>query len=73
MDFAKQVIRFLTGLRDEYWSHHYTLTSSRSDRPLALIGEARATEMLANVFFPLAIAHRPDRWVEVRETSRHDE
>ena len=34
------------------------------DRPLALIGETRATEMLANVFFPLAIAHRPERWAE---------
>ena len=61
-DFARQVIRFLTGLRDEYWSHHYTLVSSRTEKPLALIGEARATEMLANVFFPLAIAQRPERW-----------
>ena len=63
-DFAKQVIRFLTGLRDEYWTHHYTLTSARAARPLALIGESRATETLANVFFPLAIAHRPERWTQ---------
>ncbi len=63
-DFARQVIRFLTSLTDGYWNHHYTLVSSRTDRPLALIGEARATEMLANVFFPLAIAHRAERWTQ---------
>ncbi len=61
-DFAREVIKFLTGLRDPFWDHHYTLTSTRSERPLALIGTARATEMLANVFFPLAIAAHPERW-----------
>ena len=63
-DFAKEVGRFLTGLRDEYWDHHYTLTSGRTERPVALIGQARATEMLANVFFPRAIAVCPERWAE---------
>ena len=61
-DFSKEVVRFLTGLRDEYWDHHYTLRSARTARPQALIGASRATEMLANVFFPLAIARRPERW-----------
>ena len=58
----KAVTKFLTSLHDDYWSHHYTLTSARSERPLALIGATRATEMLANVFFPLAIAANPQRW-----------
>ena len=61
-EFARTVIKFLIGLRDPYWDHHYTLTSTRSERPLALIGTARATEMLANVFFPLAIAAHPETW-----------
>ena len=61
-DLAKEVTKFLTGLRDPFWDHHYTLASSRIDRPLALVGAARATEMLANVFFPLAIAAHPERW-----------
>ena len=61
-DLAKAVTKFLTGLRDDFWDHHYTLTSARSDRPLALIGASRASEMLANVFFPLAIAANPARW-----------
>ena len=61
-DLAKEVKRFLTGLRDPFWDHHYTLASVRADRPQALIGTARATEMLANVLFPLAIAAHPERW-----------
>ena len=63
-EFTKEVIKFLTGLRDEFWDRHYTLTSARSAGAVALIGQARATEMLANVFFPRAIAARPERWSE---------
>ena len=63
-EFTKEVIKFLTGLRDEFWSHHYTLNSSRSPAAVALIGPARATEMLANVFFPRGIAAHPGRWAE---------
>ena len=63
-NFAKEVTRFLTGLRDEFWDVHYTLNSARAARPQALVGASRATEMLANVFFPLAIARHPDRWVQ---------
>ncbi len=61
---AKNVVAFLTGLSDPYWDHHYTLTSVRAARPLALIGPARATEMLANVFFPLAIAGDAAKWAQ---------
>ncbi len=63
-NFAKDVIQFLTGLRDEYWDHRYTLASARVPGVLALVGQARATEMLANVFFPRAIAAHPKRWAE---------
>ena len=59
---AKAVTTFLTGLHDPHWDHHYTLTSARSARPVALIGGTRATEMLANVFFPLAIAEDAGLW-----------
>ena len=61
-DLTKGVTKFLTGLRDPFWDHQYTLTSAPSGRPLALIGATRAREMLANVFFPLAIAANPQRW-----------
>ncbi len=55
---------FCAELRDEYWDHHYTVTSRPAAKRMALIGESRATEMLANVFHPLAIAAEPERWAE---------
>jgi hypothetical protein len=54
----EDVADFCAGLKDEY----YTVTSKPSSRPMALIGESRVIEMLANVFFPLAIATQPGRW-----------
>ena len=63
-DFAKDAAKFLTGLRDDFWDWHYTLVTPRGGRPVALIGASRATEMLANVLFPRAIAARPERWAE---------
>ena len=55
---------FCAELRDEFWDHHYTLTSARSEKPMALVGATRVTEMLANVFFPLAILSDPARWAD---------
>ncbi len=55
---------FCAELRDEYWDHHYTVTSRPAAKRMALIGESRATEILANVFHPLAIAAEPERWAE---------
>lgn len=49
-------------LSDEYWDHHYTVSSKPAAKRMALVGESRVTEMLANVFFPLAIAADPTRW-----------
>ncbi len=53
---------FFAGLRDDYWDSHFTLTSEKMPSPMALAGESRVTEMLANVFFPLAILADPGRW-----------
>ena len=49
-------------LRDAYWEHHYTVTSKTSAKRMALVGESRITEILANVFFPIGIAADPARW-----------
>ena len=61
-DPARDVPRVLGELSDPFWDHRYTLRSARSPRPLALIGGTRATEMLANVFFPRALSARPALW-----------
>lgn len=61
-DPARDVPRVLGELSDPFWDCHYTLASARTPRPLALVGATRATEMLANVFFPRALASRPALW-----------
>ena len=57
-----EVHEFFAQLRDEYWDHHYTVSSRPAAKRMALVGASRVTEMLANVFFPLAIAADPTRW-----------
>ena len=54
---------FFATLSDEFWDFHYTLTSKASPKRMALVGETRVTEMLANVFFPLAYAEDSSRWI----------
>ena len=53
---------FFAKLGDEYWDFHYTVTSKPAAKRMALVGTSRVTEMLANVFFPLAIAADATRW-----------
>lgn len=57
------IIDFFGTLSDDFWCSHYTVTSKPSTRPMALLGESRVTEMLANVFFPLAFAEDSSRWI----------
>ena len=58
------IAAFFGGMRNEYWDHHYTVTSKPSAKRMALVGESRVTEMLANVFYPLGVAAEPSRWAE---------
>ena len=57
----------LTSLTHEYWSSHYTLLAEKSAKPLALIGESRVQEMLANVAYPLLMPERTRLWAEYLE------
>jgi hypothetical protein len=54
-------------LQHEFWSAHYTLSARPSDKPIALIGETRVQEMLANVVYPLLIPERTRLWAEYLE------
>ncbi len=58
------IMDFCGELNDDYWDFHFTVTSKPAEKRMALIGETRVTEMLANVFFPLALAVSPERWDE---------
>ncbi len=57
----------LAALTHDFWSTHYTLTSDPAAKPLALIGETRVHEMLANVAYPLLVPERTRLWAEYLE------
>ncbi len=50
------------GLTDPFWAHHFTLTSARQARAIALLGSSRIAEILANVIFPAVVPRRVDAW-----------
>lgn len=54
----------LEKLEDEYWDRHFTLTSKKSAKPMALIGGSRVGDMMANIFYPLVAQSHPDRWAD---------
>jgi hypothetical protein len=60
----RAVADFLLGLQHSFWNFHYTLTSDASPKEMALIGESRVVEILANVFYPLALSEGRDVWSE---------
>lgn len=64
---ATAIHEFFAKLKDEYWDFHYTVTSKTSPRRMALVGESRVTEMLANVFLPLAIVQDEARWADFKK------
>ena len=57
----------LLGLKHDYWTTHYTLSAEPSARPLALIGETRVQELLANIAYPLLVPERTRLWAEYLE------
>jgi len=49
--------QFFCTLDHPFWNFHYTLTSKAAPNKMALIGKARAADILANVLFPFWLAH----------------
>jgi len=47
---------FFQTLEHPFWNFHYTLTSDPSPKEMALIGESRVLDILANVLFPFWVA-----------------
>jgi hypothetical protein len=71
---AAAVKKFFAGLDHPFWKFHYTLTADASPESMALIGESRVADILANVVFPFwraedacraeAERRRVDVWTE---------
>jgi len=53
------LVDYLAALDDPFWSRRHTLSSGPSRRPVALFGNSRATELLANHLVPLALREDP--------------
>lgn len=63
----KKFSAVLLGLRDDYWDRHYTVLAKPAAKPLALIGETRLQEILANVAYPLLVPEKPELWEEFKQ------
>ena len=53
---------FFLGLRHPFWNSHYTLASAPAPREMALVGESRIAEILANVLLPFFLAEGAEVW-----------
>jgi hypothetical protein len=53
---------FFCELDHPFWKFHYTLTADSSPRKMALIGESRVADILANVLFPFWLSEDADIW-----------
>jgi hypothetical protein len=56
--------KFFGSFSHPFWNVHYTLTSDPALKPMALIGESRVADILANVLFPIWISDNLDVWPE---------
>jgi hypothetical protein len=57
---ATTVANFFSGLDHPFWKFHYTLTAAASPKAMALIGESRVADILANVLFPFWVSEDAD-------------
>jgi hypothetical protein len=64
---AADIREFLADLHHNFWSVHYTLAADSAARPLALIGDSRVAEILANVIYPLALVDEREVWSDYRK------
>jgi hypothetical protein len=58
------VQRYFAGLDHSFWNTHYTIIAEPMPKPIALVGESRIGEILANVLFPFWTCLGADVWPE---------
>ena len=57
-----QIQKLLGNLQHDYWNHHYTIRSTKSVAPIAMLGASRILEMFINAAIPANMASHPDCW-----------
>ena len=61
---ARAIRRFFAGLEHPFWTTHYTLLAAPAAAVMAIAGESRVSEILANVLFPFWMSLDVDNWAE---------
>jgi hypothetical protein len=61
---SAKIENFFRTLEHPFWKFHYTLASAATAKEMALVGDSRIAEILANVFFPFWILEGADVWAE---------
>jgi len=56
------VEEYLSDLSHPFWDTHYTIVADPMPKPIALIGESRIGEILANILFPFWTCLGTDVW-----------
>ena len=51
----RMLAEFFRGLEHPFWNFHYTLTRRSAPKPMALVGDSRIADILANVVFPFLL------------------
>ena len=64
---AVPLVSFLTDLQHHFWSRHYTLGAASASSLLAVIGNSRAADILANVVYPLAVNDGREIWNDYKK------
>jgi len=59
---TKSAHDFLLELHHPFWSFHYTLTSQAASTEMAIIGDSRIADILANVLIPYFLAEGAEVW-----------
>ncbi|MEY2488827.1 MAG: hypothetical protein QOC70_769 [Verrucomicrobiota bacterium] len=59
---AKAAEAFFLGLHHPFWNRHYTLASDPAAGDMALVGQSRIAEILANVLLPFFLAEGVNVW-----------
>ena len=59
---AAAMENFFHTLDHPFWKFHYTMTADASPEPMALVGESRVADILANVIFPFWRVEDVDVW-----------
>ena len=59
---TERIHDFFLDLRHPFWSFHYTLTSDAAPSEMAIIGDSRIADILANVLLPYFLAEGANVW-----------